>query len=165
MIYVRSTLWIFFSFIFISCSYFELWFRSEVKVATHTYICVCIFIYVARILSHLNPHTLEMNDIWLFLKRDWVKFLFRCIVPVRSFFINWIILCKSVINRKELTMSPENMYVKFVYTGTLCRFVFVSLKIFFFPRVIHTLPCAFHHQTLSTNSWLDKKTNKQTIGT
>lgn len=61
---------------------------------------------------NLNPHIRKNGCcIWLFLKRDWIKFLFRCIVPVRSFFINWIILCKSVINRKELTMSPENMYV------------------------------------------------------
>lgn len=72
----------------------------------------------------------EINCVWnVFLKRDWIKFLFRCIVPVRSFFINWIILCKSVINHKELTMSPENMYVNWCLQEQLYHCFFVLLKL------------------------------------
>lgn len=72
-----------------------------------------------------------MNIVYIrmFLKRDWVKFLFRCIVPVRSFFTNWIILCKSVINHKELTMSPGNMYVNWCLKEQLLLF-FLFVKAF-----------------------------------
>lgn len=72
-----------------------------------------------------------MNIVYIrmFLKRDWVKFLFRCIVPVRSFFTNWIILCKSVINHKELTMSPGNMYVNWCLKEQLLLF-FLFVKVF-----------------------------------
>lgn len=133
----------------------------------HIYIYVCVYIYICSTYSITFESPYPRNEcIWLFLKRDWVKFLFRCIVPVRSFFINWIILCKSVINRKELTMSPENMYVNSCIQEHYIVLCFRVIK--FSPPCDPHPPVCVSSSSFDEFVRLEKKTrkkNEQTIGT